>query len=259
MTESVSCRVQQPSNAKPASVYDVLMDFEHWSDWMPTIAAASWERRGAADTGVGGIRRVRVGLGVTRDRIVEGMRPNHHAYEVALPWYSPLKDYRGDVRIGPGSSGGPPTSPLTALPGNLSQGVLFNAPLGELEFGPNPLPGYASLSGAPMTTLDVQYNNGLLQPTHGGGAAVDPGGGASGLIPSYLEPPKVDGNVVPGTTMSVYSSDGTLLYMTSIGSASGPSVDTGAVYFNTGPLPFLQYPIYLSYSPSGVGTTVFDT
>jgi hypothetical protein len=99
MTESVSCRVEQPSSAKPASVYDVLMDFEHWSDWMPTVSAASWERRGAADTGVGGIRRVRIGLGVTHDRIVEGTRPNHHVYEVALPWYSPLKDYRGDVRI----------------------------------------------------------------------------------------------------------------------------------------------------------------
>jgi hypothetical protein len=99
MTVSVSCRVEQPSSAKPASVYDVLMDFEHWSDWMPTVSAASWERRGAADTGVGGMRRVRVGLGVTHDRIVEGTRSQHHAYEVALPWYSPLKDYRADVHI----------------------------------------------------------------------------------------------------------------------------------------------------------------
>jgi hypothetical protein len=32
-------------------------------------------------------------------RIVEGTRPHHHAYAVTLPWYSPLKDYRGDVRI----------------------------------------------------------------------------------------------------------------------------------------------------------------
>jgi hypothetical protein len=27
------------------------------------------------------------------------MRPNHHAYAAALAAYSPLKDYRGDVRI----------------------------------------------------------------------------------------------------------------------------------------------------------------
>jgi hypothetical protein len=75
------------------------MDFDRWSEWMPTVSAASWEQRGAPDTGVGGIRRVRVGPGVTHDRIVEGTRPHHHAYVVALPWYSPVKDYRGDVRI----------------------------------------------------------------------------------------------------------------------------------------------------------------
>ena len=75
------------------------MDFERWSDWMPTVSAASWERQGAPDTGVGGIRRVRIGLAVTHDRIVEGTRPHHHAYAVGLPWYAPLKDYRGDVRI----------------------------------------------------------------------------------------------------------------------------------------------------------------
>lgn len=99
MSASVSCRVEQSSKAKPASVYDVLLDFESWSDWMPTVSAASWELRGAPDTGVGGIRRVRVGLSETHDRIVQGARPHHHAYEVTLPWYVPLKDYRGDVRI----------------------------------------------------------------------------------------------------------------------------------------------------------------
>ena len=99
MSASVSCRVEQSSKAKPTSVYDVLLDFESWSDWMPTVSAASWELPGAPDTGVGGIRRVRVGLSETDDRIVQGTRPHHHAYEVMLPWYVPLKDYRGDVRI----------------------------------------------------------------------------------------------------------------------------------------------------------------
>jgi Polyketide cyclase / dehydrase and lipid transport len=99
MGGSVSCRVGQPSSAEPVTVYDVLMDFERWPAWMPTVSAASWEQRGAPDTGVGGIRRVRVGPSVTHDQIVEGARPHHHAYVVALPWYTPLKDYRGDVRI----------------------------------------------------------------------------------------------------------------------------------------------------------------
>jgi hypothetical protein len=81
------------------------MDFESSSNWMPTVSAASWELQGAPDTGVGGIRLVRIGLTATHDRIVEGTRPHHHAYEVTLPWYSPLKDYRGDVRIGDRASG----------------------------------------------------------------------------------------------------------------------------------------------------------
>jgi hypothetical protein len=38
-------------------------------------------------------------VGVTRDRIVDGTRPHHHAYVAAFPWYVPLKDYRGDIRI----------------------------------------------------------------------------------------------------------------------------------------------------------------
>jgi Polyketide cyclase / dehydrase and lipid transport len=99
MTGSVSCRVEQLSSAKPAVVYDVLMDVERWSDWMPTVSAASWERRGEPDTGRGGIRRVHTGISVTRDRVVGGARPRHHAYAASLPRYWPLKNYQGDIRI----------------------------------------------------------------------------------------------------------------------------------------------------------------
>jgi hypothetical protein len=99
MSASVSIRVEQPSTATPASVYDVLMDLDRWPDFMPGVSAASWEVRGAPDTGVGGIRRMRLVLGVTRDRIVDGARPHHHAYAATFPWYVPLKDYRGDIRI----------------------------------------------------------------------------------------------------------------------------------------------------------------
>ena len=99
MAASVSCRVEQPSTATPASVYDVLMDVDRWPDFLPGVSAASWEVRGAPTTGVGGIRRMRVVLGVTRDHIVDGARPHHHAYAAAFPWYVPLKDYRGEIRI----------------------------------------------------------------------------------------------------------------------------------------------------------------
>jgi hypothetical protein len=99
MSGSVSIRVEQPSTATPASVYDILMDLDRWPDFTPGVSAASWEVRGAPDTGVGGIRKMRLALGVTRDRIVDGARPHHHAYAAAFRWYVPLKDYRGDIRI----------------------------------------------------------------------------------------------------------------------------------------------------------------
>jgi hypothetical protein len=99
MPTSVSIRVEQPSTATPASVYDVLMDLDRWPDFMPGVAAASWKVQGAPDTGVGGIRRMRLVLGVTHDHIVDGTRPHHQAYAAAFPWYVPFKDYRGDVRI----------------------------------------------------------------------------------------------------------------------------------------------------------------
>jgi hypothetical protein len=105
MTGSLSCRVEQLSSAKPAEIYDLLMDVERWSDWMPTVSAASWERRGEPDTGRGGVRRMRIGLSVIRDRIVDGTRPHHQAYAASLPWYMPLKDYRGDIRIEEGPNG----------------------------------------------------------------------------------------------------------------------------------------------------------
>jgi hypothetical protein len=99
MPALVSIRVEQPSTATPASVYDALMDLDRWPHFMPGVSAASWEVRGAPDTAVGGIRKMRLVTGVTRDRIVGGTRPHHHAYAATLPWYVPLKDYRGDIRI----------------------------------------------------------------------------------------------------------------------------------------------------------------
>lgn len=75
------------------------MNIEQWSEFMPTVSDASWERRGEPDTGVGGVRRMRIGRSVIRDRIVDGSRPHHHAYVASLPWYMPVTDYRGDIRI----------------------------------------------------------------------------------------------------------------------------------------------------------------
>jgi hypothetical protein len=95
----VSVRLQQLSSATSAAVYDVLMDVDRWAEWMPTVFAASWERHGAPGSGLGGVRRVGKGLNVTRDTVVGGSRPNHHAYAAAVPRFLPVTDYRGDIRI----------------------------------------------------------------------------------------------------------------------------------------------------------------
>ena len=158
------------------------------------------------------------------------------------------------------NSGGPvATSPVSALPGGWGQGVLINEPGGVMEFGANPLPAYASVTGAPVTTLDVSINNGALQQT--GNAFID-SGGLYGAVPSALGPPP-DGNgyVAPGTGISVYTTGGTLLYTTTTGSQQMTILPSGSygADFNTGVIPFLADPIYLSYSPSSYGTMVFDT
>ncbi len=155
------------------------------------------------------------------------------------------------------NAGGPTTSPVPALPGGLGQGVLLDEPGGVMEFGANPLPAYASVSGAPVTTLDVKINNGTLTPTND--AFID-SGGLDGAVPTALHPPDVNGYVPSGTTLSVYTSGGTFLYTTTVGSQQTPVVSSQlGGDFNTGIIPFLEDPIYLSYTPSGSGTMSFDT
>src|SRR3981189_2557375 len=99
MAGSISSRVKQLSSAKPAVVYDVLLDVERRPERMPTVTAVSWERPGAPDRGIGGIRRVRSGITVAHDRVVDGSRPHHHIYTASLPRFWPLKDFRGEVRL----------------------------------------------------------------------------------------------------------------------------------------------------------------
>ncbi|MDT5147147.1 MAG: hypothetical protein QOC58_1792, partial [Mycobacterium sp.] len=160
--------------------------------------------------------------------------------------------------LGVGANGYGPvaTSPVTALPGAFGQGLLIDEPAGTMQFGPNPLPAYASVTGAPITTLDIRLNNGALQQTTG--AYID-SGGLGGSVPDNLGPPNAGGYLPSGTTVSVYTTDGTLLYTTTAGAQQTTIAPTAfGGFFNTGITPFLQAPIYLSYSPTGYGTTYFD-
>ena len=162
----------------------------------------------------------------------------------------------GVMGIGPNAGGPGPSSSVvtTALPGELNQGVLINEPQGYLEFGPNPLPAIATLPGAPITTLDVRIGNGPLQAVS---ATIDSGGVYGEIPSSVLGTGQVSGTVPAGTTISVYNSSDQLLYSYTTTATNGPIV-TSTAEMNTGYMPFALGPVYISYSPSGVGTTIFD-
>jgi hypothetical protein len=177
----------------------------------------------------------------------------------------PLPVSEGFPVMGVGSNAGGPlsTGPLTALPGSLGQGVLFDEPGGYFQFGTNPLASYASVSGAPISTLYVSVTGGGFTNAGSTPAFID-SGGAYGAVPDSHMPITqfFDAYVPAGDTISVYTSNGgTLLYSQTVtGTAPNlPQVVSSADYFNTGVYPFTQTPIYLSYSPTGSGTMTFDT
>ncbi|MGO9157915.1 PecA family PE domain-processing aspartic protease [Mycobacterium sp.] len=158
----------------------------------------------------------------------------------------------GIMGIGVNAGGPGPSSPVTGLPSTLNQGVLINEPQGYLQFGPNPIippPGAGSVTGAPVGDLQVSV---------GGAPQVDvPGsyidsGGVYGTLPTSV------GSLPPGTLIKVYSG-GTELYQYTTTATNTPTVTTtSGDSMNTGFEPFSQGPVYISYSPNGTGTTVFD-
>lgn len=148
--------------------------------------------------------------------------------------------------VGPNALGPGSISPVTALPAPLNQGILINQPGGYAEFGANPLTPVATLTGAPYTTLDVRVGDGPLQPVY---SNID-SGGAAGWLPS-----SITGGVSPGTPVIVYApGNPTPLYNVFVGLQPVlPGTE-----MNTGNFAFADSPVYISNSPSGVGTTVFD-
>lgn len=161
-----------------------------------------------------------------------------------------------DGVLGIGSNNSYPGTSIvvSALPGTLSQGALIDGASSQMVFGPKSQSGIV-VDGAPLATLLVQindgprvsvpnsyidtgYNNGYI------GSSIYTGGQAPG------------GTVIPGTKITVYRSDGTLLYSYTTTATNGPAVTTGSV-FNTGYTPYLLAPIYNGAGPSGVGTTDF--
>lgn len=159
---------------------------------------------------------------------------------------------QGVLGLGPNSGGPGPSIPTQALPGALGQGVLINETNPNnayLQFGQNPGTGFASLTGAPITNLDVQVGSGPVQTVS---SEID-SGGVFGTVPS-----SVIGSAPTGTLVTVTDpTSGTVLYTYQVGASNAPTPITSGE-MNTGYLPFANHPIYISYSPGGTGTTVFD-
>ncbi|MBW0011871.1 MAG: PE family protein [Mycobacterium sp.] len=186
-------------------------------------------------------------------------------------------------------------SPVQELPGTLNQGVLLNNPQNQLQFGANPLSYYASLPGGAKTSaspdLLVQVTSTASPPPNPGTTAIPAtptgaidSGGIYGGVPQSALPNPSDTKFPAGDTIWVYTSNnpgnpGTpaLLYSATVNGPGLPDVYTSTTNtpFNSGVFPFSGYggglvlpsgipasngiPIYVAYSPSGTGTTYFDS
>jgi PE-PGRS C-terminal aspartyl peptidase-like domain len=164
-------------------------------------------------------------------------------------------DVSGILGVGENASG-PTTSPLESY-----GGVELNVPGHELIVDPtNPGTGTATLSGAPISGDWVSVNG---APPSEIANDID-SGGVTGTIPSSLlatnEYNSTTDLVNPGTVISVYSSQAetNLLYSYTVTADNSPIVVSPGDTMDSGAEPFLQGPIYMDYSPSGTGTTIFD-
>jgi PPE-repeat protein len=156
----------------------------------------------------------------------------------------------GTLGIGPNATGPGHSIPLTALPAPFNQGVLINENSGSggyLQFGANPFTPIAQLNGFPNTTLDVSVNGGPLQAVS---STVD-SGGVEGTLPANL-------GVQPGDTVVVYAPGNVPLYQFTDQVNYFPSTVSSGQPMDTGNFIFSAHPIYISYSPNGVGTAFID-
>ena len=165
----------------------------------------------------------------------------------------------GVLGVGANTAGPGPSIPTTSLPGELSDGFtlyqskgLFGLS-GQLIFGPDPYPVRVSVPGAPDANVKVSINGGQKQDA----SAIIDSGGVYGTLPNYL----IGGgsSVASGTTISVYSSDGSqLLYTYTVNGSNAPTVVDPGELMNTGYMAFQQGPVYINYAaPDRIGSTDF--
>ena len=95
--------VHAASTADPTTVFAVLADAEHWSEWAgPFVARSSWEGTGRGE--VGSVRQLGRFPVIAREQVVVNEPPERYAY-VQLSGV-PARTYRADVSLEPRLHGG---------------------------------------------------------------------------------------------------------------------------------------------------------
>jgi hypothetical protein len=154
----------------------------------------------------------------------------------------------GILGVGTNTAGPNATSPTTALPGNLGNGLLIDEPAKELVFGSNPYSPVATLNDG-TTTSELTYtvsnaNGSVTTPTPGPSTIVDSGGVYGTILQSAL--PGNTSSIPDGTTIYV-DANGIPVYHYTVDSTNAPTVISSGSQ-NTGSIPFSQVPIYLDYT-----------
>ncbi len=90
---SVERRIAAPA----ARIWDVLIDHEGMTRWMP-VREVVRRRPGTADpNGVGAVRTIRGGGLVLEERVTESKPPERMVYELTAG--APIRDHRGEVTL----------------------------------------------------------------------------------------------------------------------------------------------------------------
>lgn len=148
-----------------------------------------------------------------------------------------------------------PTTVISALPGDLSQGVLINEPGGYVQFGPDPLSGGVTVDGIANAVLNVQVGNGDKTLVN----TIIDSGGVYGTIPQGAldQGGTIGQTLAPDQLINVFTKDGqTLLYSYTTTATNSPTIVPDRQFMNTGFMPFNLGPIYIGYDPA---TTTFHS
>ena len=148
------------------------------------------------------------------------------------------------------------TAVISALPGDLNQGVLINEPGGYVQFGPNSLDPVTTVNGVAGADLKIQIGaTGAVVPVSN---AIIDSGGVYGTVPqSLLDNGQVGQVLAPGELIKVYDESGHLLYSYTTTTTNTPTIVASGDPLNTGYEPFVQGPVYIGYG-GAVPTTTFD-